>query len=326
MIGKTASPLEKKIQTEEDKFKELEAEVNRLVEDSADNKVKGKSTKSLELAKEAFNKERNLRKLREQNGMADQVNSELTFCVCVNMANQYHANKLYKEALNTYTIIVKNKNYPSSGRLRVNMGNIYYHQRNYPLAIKMYRMAMDTLPNTNKDMKIKILKNIGHAFVKLGQFQEAVDTYESIMETQPDHHTGFNLIVGYYGLGDYEKMKKWFSKMLTIEMPGTEEIDEDALVADENNAGPSKSDPLKDYLKELRDKSFKYITMAAKLMAPVVDKRLHKSTVENKIVYLKYFTNKSSFLKLLCKLLFLALILPQTLHSVIKGSKWHFFF
>ena len=269
---KAAPPLEKKVQTEEDKFKDLEAEVNRLVEESASAKLQGKLTKSLELAKEAFNKERNLRKLREQNGMADQVNSELTFSVCVNMANQYQANKLYKEALNTYTIIVKNKNYPSSGRLRVNMGNIYYHQRNYPLAIKMYRMAMDTLPNTNKDMKIKILKNIGHAFVKLGQFQEAVDTYENIMEAQPDHHTGFNLIVGYYGLGDYEKMKKWFSKMLTIEMPGTEEMEEEALVTDVSNAPPSKSDPLKEYLKEQREKCYKYVTLAAKLMAPVIEK------------------------------------------------------
>lgn len=246
----------------------MEREVNRLVEESAAAKLEGKLSKALDLAKEAFNKERQIRKTREQNGMVDQVNSELTFSVCVNMANQYQANKLYKEALNTYTIIVKNKNYPSSGRLRVNMGNIYYHQRNYPLAIKMYRMAMDTLPNVNKDMKVKILKNIGHAFVKLGQFQEAVDTYESIMESQPDYHTGFNLVVAYYALGDYEKMKKWFSKMLTIEMPGTEEMEEE-LVTDKD--APPKTDPLKDYLKAQRDKAYKYITIAAKLMAPVIE-------------------------------------------------------
>jgi len=245
--------------------------------------------------------------------MVDQVNSELTFCVCVNMANQYQANKLYKEALNTYTIIVKNKNYPSSGRLRVNMGNIYYHQKNYPLAIKMYRMAMDTLPNVNKDMKVKILKNIGHAFVKLGQFQEAVDTYESIMESQPDHHTGFNLIVGYYALGDYEKMKKWFSKMLTIEMPGTEEMEEEALVVENKDAAPAKADPLKDYLKEQRDKAYKYITLAAKLMAPIIEstvlagydwvlealKAAEYPTIESELEIAKaiYFIKKKDFEK-----------------------------
>jgi intraflagellar transport protein 88 len=226
---KPAAPLEKKIQTEDDKFKELEREVNRLVEDSATAKIEGKLNKSLDLAKEACNKERQIRKTKEQNGMVDQVNSELTFCACVNLACVYQANKLYKEALNTYTVIVKNKNYPNSGRLRVNMGNIYYHQRNYPLAIKMYRMAMDTLPNVNKDMKVKILKNIGHAFVKLGQFQEAIDTYEGIMESQPDYQTAFNLITCYYALGNYEKMKKWFSKMLTIDVPGTEEMEDEVI-------------------------------------------------------------------------------------------------
>lgn len=39
---------------------------------------------------------------------------------------------MYAEALNTYSLIVKNKQYPQSGRLRVNMGNIYYEQKNYP--------------------------------------------------------------------------------------------------------------------------------------------------------------------------------------------------
>jgi tetratricopeptide (TPR) repeat protein len=39
--------------------------------------------------------------------------------------------------------IVKNKAYPQSGRLRVNMGNIYFEQKKYSSAIKMYRMALD---------------------------------------------------------------------------------------------------------------------------------------------------------------------------------------
>jgi intraflagellar transport protein 88 len=29
---------------------------------------------------------------------------------------------MYAEAINTYTIVVKNKQYPQAGRLRVNMG------------------------------------------------------------------------------------------------------------------------------------------------------------------------------------------------------------
>lgn len=49
--------------------------------------------------------------------------------------------------------MVKNKQYPAAGRLRVNMGNIYFEQKKYPNAIKMYRMALDQVPNTSKEVR-----------------------------------------------------------------------------------------------------------------------------------------------------------------------------
>lgn len=41
----------------------------------------------------------------------------------------------------------------SVGRLRVNMGNIYFEQRKLPQAIKQYRMALDQIPTTHKEMR-----------------------------------------------------------------------------------------------------------------------------------------------------------------------------
>jgi len=35
--------------------------------------------------------------------------------VLFNLANQYHANKMYSEALNTYLLIVKNKMFTNGG-------------------------------------------------------------------------------------------------------------------------------------------------------------------------------------------------------------------
>ena len=35
--------------------------------------------------------------------------------VLFNLANQYHANKMYAEALNTYQVIVKNKMFSNAG-------------------------------------------------------------------------------------------------------------------------------------------------------------------------------------------------------------------
>ena len=41
----------------------------------------------------------------------------------------------------------------TTGRLRVNMGNIYFEQKKYPQAVKMYRMALDQIQNVHKDVR-----------------------------------------------------------------------------------------------------------------------------------------------------------------------------
>lgn len=166
----------------EHQAKDMEKAVNKLIEESAMANLGGDLSGALEKAKEAGKKERLLCKHREKNNLADQINFDLTYAVCFNLANQYASNGMYTEALNTYSIVVKNKQYPQAGRLRVNMGNIYYQQKKYPAAIKMYRMAMDQIGSTSKEMKFKIMRNIGSAFVRLGQFQDAIHSYEAIMD------------------------------------------------------------------------------------------------------------------------------------------------
>jgi len=46
------------------------------------------------------------------------------------------------------------------------MGNIYFEQKKFDQAIKMYNMALDSISQPNKDMKLKIKKNVGLALVK----------------------------------------------------------------------------------------------------------------------------------------------------------------
>lgn len=96
------------------------------------------------------------------------------------------------------------------------MGNIYFQQEKYTIAIKMYRMALDLIPATSKEMRYKILMNIGHAFIKLGQFQEAINSYDTIMKGAPNFQIAFNLMLCLYALGDAARMKDNFIKMLDI--------------------------------------------------------------------------------------------------------------
>lgn len=67
---------------------------------------------ALERAKEAGKKERAVCKLREQFGLLEQINSDLTYAVAVNLASVYQAAQLYTEALNSFTQIVRSKQFP----------------------------------------------------------------------------------------------------------------------------------------------------------------------------------------------------------------------
>lgn len=240
----------------------MEKGVNRLLEESAianaDKDFSASLTKAKEVLgdihpiflyflRQAAKKERLLCKHREQNGMADQMNVDLTYSVLFNLANQYEANEMFAEALKTYTLLVKNKQYVQSGRLRVNMGNIYFAQKNFPAAIKMYRMALDQIPQSTREVRFRITRysfhlpflwrgisagnaymsqslkctcrNIGIAFTRLGQYADAVTAFEGNMEACPDYQSGFNLVVCNFALGNKDKLKKAFAQLLSVQDP-----------------------------------------------------------------------------------------------------------
>ncbi|XP_037746800.1 intraflagellar transport protein 88 homolog isoform X3 [Chelonia mydas] len=219
-----APPLEMKNEdTPEEKIRQLEKKVNELVEESCIANSCGDLKLALEKAKDAGRKERVLVRQREQIASPENINLDLTYSVLFNLASQYSANEMYAEALNTYQVIVKNKMFSNGGRLKVNMANIYLKQRNYSKAIKFYRMALDQIPSIHKEMRIKIMQNIGVAFIKTGQYTDGISSFEHIMSTSPNLKAGFNLILCYFAIGDREQMKKAFQKLITVPL----EIDYD---------------------------------------------------------------------------------------------------
>ncbi|KAJ1343543.1 hypothetical protein BSLG_001924 [Batrachochytrium salamandrivorans] len=140
----------------EEQIKAFERKVNHIIEESNFAAAQGNYQQALSKAKEAGKKERQLSKQREEFNLGDQINLDLTYCVLFNLANQYHVNKMYQEALNSYAVIVKNKLFNQSGRLRANMGNIYFEQNKFAQAVKMYRMALDQIPSTNLSFRAQV--------------------------------------------------------------------------------------------------------------------------------------------------------------------------
>ncbi|XP_071135194.1 intraflagellar transport protein 88 homolog [Mytilus galloprovincialis] len=270
-----APPLEPKPEdTPEEKIKQLEKKVNELIEESCFANSTGDLSLALEKAKEAGRKERVLVRQREQQSMGDSINLDLTYSVLFNLANQYAANEMYNEALNTYNVIVKNKMFSNAGRLKVNMGNIYFKQRNFPKSIKFYRMALDQVPNAHKEMRTKIMQNIGIVFTKMGQYNDAITSFEHIMSEAPSFKTGFNLILCYFALGDREKMKRAFQKLLTVDLKVD---DEDKYLAHSDDKQYNlvveviKNDSLRQNERARKYEAENCIKTAAKIISPAIE-------------------------------------------------------
>ncbi|KFV69999.1 Intraflagellar transport protein 88, partial [Dryobates pubescens] len=270
-----APPLEvKNADSSEEKIRQLEKKVNELVEESCIANSCGDLKLALEKAKEAGRKERLLVRQREQIAAPENINLDLTYSVLFNLASQYAANEMYAEALNTYQVIVKNKMFINGGRLKVNMGNIYLKQRNYSKAIKFYRMALDQIPSVHKEMRIKIMQNIGVAFIKTGQYVDASSSFEHIMSMSPNLKAGFNLILCYFAMGNSEQMKKAFQNLIAVPL----EVDYDDKYISPNDdprmnllIEAIKNDSLTQIERERKSMAEEYIMTAAKLIAPVIE-------------------------------------------------------
>lgn len=280
--GQNVAPtLEKKASSSPDEtYKALEKKVNISVEQSALAAKKKDLQKALDKGKEALKREAQLRKQREQAGVAiTEQNLDLTYAVYFNLSLRYTDSLMYQEALSTYNLIIKNKLLSNSGRIRINMGNIYFRQEKYPQAIKMYRMAFDQIKQIHQLTKAKLMRNIGNAFVKMGHYSEAVQSYESIMDIQPDYVSGFNAILCYFALGDRERMCKGFKDLLNCSLEYISDADlyqdmgiENSDDVDANNLAEAvKSDLLSTYEFEQRGLFERNVILTAKLIAPAIE-------------------------------------------------------
>ncbi|XP_064489410.1 intraflagellar transport protein 88 homolog [Ornithodoros turicata] len=267
------SPLQKENASPEDRIRLMEKAVIEIVEESCILASKQDYKRALEKAKEGHVKEKALSRQREQQATDMAANLDLMYCVQFNLAVQYTRNEMYNEALNTYQVIVKNKAFSNVGRLKVNMGNIYFQQGNYPRAIKFYRMALDQVPNTHKDMRIKIMKNIGLAFVRMTQIADAITSFEYIMAEKADFRSALHLIICQYALGDRDKTKRCFLKLLDVPL---EHADEDKYTAPSDDPQANlyfeaiRNDALQKIEQRRKQEAEWSILTAAKLIAPVI--------------------------------------------------------
>lgn len=206
--------------------------------------------------------------------------------MCFCLAQAYAMNDMHDEALQSFGLVARNKHYRMSGRMRVNMGNLHFKLKQYTQAIKQYRIGLDLVKDDHKKLRASILRNIGCAFVRMGQFQDAIRNFDEALQASTataavadvnkyddDFQCAFNLIVCYYALGDRELMKKSFQRLVELQPPGPPrdadaDEDEEEGTAEEDGSGRQPKDALFEYETNRRDTAVRYITRASMLLAP----------------------------------------------------------
>jgi len=260
----------------QEEAKIMEKSVHDLLEKAVIFTLQGDYISCLDTAKEAGKKERMFTKHIESNKLFDQQDNNVTYAVWLTLGVAYQRNSMFEEAISAYTYLLKKK-VPSvaSAKLRVNMGNIYFVQEKFRLAIKMYRMAIDQIPNDSKEIGHKICCNIGKSFVKLGQYREAIQNFERAIDEMPDFKSAFDLLLCCYALGDLEKMRSVFLKLISIPYACLDQKagDDKEIACTMNKITGTKSiDSLDEKLRKEQKEADKFIRNAARLLAPVLGK------------------------------------------------------
>lgn len=67
------------------------------------------------------------------------------------------------------------------------------------------------------------MHNIGMVFAHLGQWEEAIVSFEYIMSEQASHRAGLHLVVCCRALEDRERMKNAFTLLLSIPLNAEDE-------------------------------------------------------------------------------------------------------
>lgn len=261
--------LDKAKSDPEMRIQKTEQEINAMINESNNAWQLGKPSEALDKSKEACSKMVMLEKYLEKSDLKEFINTELQFSVFLNLASMFEKNELWQEALAEYSKLNNGRASENQFLVRINMGNIYFKQGKFPMAIKMYKMALDMTPQKFAALKFKIMKNIGHSYVKLNEFAEAASIYEEVISKFPDLETAFNLILCFYSLDDKEKLKRNFCEMLNIETFWS--LSKNEMLNDEENEILIQGDPLVSDLMMRKTQAVKFITDSAKLIASIIE-------------------------------------------------------
>ena len=83
-------------------------------------------------------------------------------------------------------------------------------------------------------MGFKVCRNIGNAFVNIGKYCDTIQNYKATISSSPYHEICVNALLCYVALGDSEKSKRCFTKIMSLLLNQVGE-EEESLTSERNN-------------------------------------------------------------------------------------------
>jgi tetratricopeptide (TPR) repeat protein len=110
-------------------------------------------------------------------------------------------------------LLQKINNNPLDDISHIELGNIYFRERDYEKAADHFRMAADIKPDEGI-----YNSNLGDVYRVLGNWAEAVGSYEKALEKMPgDDWVNNGLGIAYNELSEYEKAIEYYNKAIQIQ-------------------------------------------------------------------------------------------------------------
>ena len=198
---------------------ELQSQICALIDKSSVARRERRVEESLDSAREASSKAQSLQKHNKSHSLP--TNSALVLSSWFNLAVSFEANDMANEAIKTYAYLAKQSTTDQgSCRVRLSMGNLYYMQKDYSQAIRMFKMALDLTPRGDKARAQRIQCNIANAYFRMGKLNEAIEH----SECHDSPRSIFNLIVFRLSLGDVEGAGDEFRRLLAARGGGGEAL------------------------------------------------------------------------------------------------------
>lgn len=188
---------------------ELRTQISALIDKSTVARRDRKVEESLDLAREAVLNAQSLQKHNKSHSLP--TNGAIMLSTWFNLAVSFEVNDMVKEAIKTYAYLAKQSTTDQgSCRVRLSMGNLYYVQKDYSQAIRMFKMALDLTPRGDKRRAQRIQCNIANAYFRIGKLNEAIKH----SECHESPRSIFNLIIFRLSLGDVEGAENEFRRLL----------------------------------------------------------------------------------------------------------------